>query len=108
MHAQDHHLAILAAIVALEQTDVPEAERTRPTMQDLREHLGKQVPRINEREFIATMKNVRRRSLRIVTRVKVDYCCKPVAVYGLRTTDAPKNLKKWQGAMSLWTGLNHD
>jgi hypothetical protein len=102
MHAQDHHMAILAAVVALEQTHLPEDQRTRPTARDLRMHL----PRINDREMQTTMKNLRRRgTLRIVTKIKVDYCSKPVGVYGLPVTDVPKSLAKWQGAMSLWTGV---
>jgi hypothetical protein len=106
MHAQDHHVAILAAVVALEQTDLPEDQRTRPTMRDLSMHLNTRVPRINDREMQSTMKNLRRRgTLRIVTKIKVDYCSKPVGVYGLPVMDVPKSLVKWRGAMSLWTGV---
>jgi hypothetical protein len=107
MHAQDHHTAILSAVVALEQTHLPEDQRTRPTMRDLSLHLSTRLPRINDREMQTTMKNLRRRgTLRIVTKIKVDYCSKPVGVYGLPVTDVPKSLAKWQGAMSLWRGIN--
>ena len=103
MHAQDHHMAILAAVVALEQTDLPEEKWTQPTMRDISLYL----PRINDREMQTTMKNLRRRgTLRIVTKIKVDYCSKPVGVYGLQTVDVPKNLAKWKGAMSLWAGID--
>lgn len=92
MHAQQHTKDLLTAMLRLEQVDVPEAQRTGPTMQ----HLRAAAPHMNEREFKVTMDNLRRRKLRIVNTIEVQHSCKPVAVFGLWHGDAPKTHQKWQ------------
>ena len=80
MHPQAHNKLLMAALVRLQQCDVSHAERTSPTMRDLRESL----PSMNDREFVTTFKNLRRREkIRGINTVTVPYCTRKVAVYGL-------------------------
>lgn len=102
MHPQAHNKALLAALVRLEPVDVPDDERTFPTMRDLREAL----PSMNDREFQTTIKNLRRREkVRIANRVAVPYCARPVAVYGLYVEDLPKTMGQHSESLALWASM---
>lgn len=104
MHAKEMHLAVLAATTAIEKTDEVACLklRTKPTKRDLQ----KALPRMSERELSTTLKNLtRRHNLRIVNTVKVDYCCKPVAVYSLYDGDTPKTMGQWHESLALWASL---
>ena len=80
MQPQAHNKLLMAALVRLQQCDVPDSERTSPTMRDLRESL----PSMNDREFETTFKNLcRREKIRGINTVTVPYCTRKVAVYGL-------------------------
>ena len=80
MHSQAHNKLLMAALVRLQQCDVPDAERTSPTMRDLRQALLS----MNDREFQTTFKNMRRREkIRGINTVTVPYCTRKVAVYGI-------------------------
>ena len=64
------------------------------------------LPRMNAREFKVTMANLRRRGkVRIVTRTPVDYCNKPVAVYGLYVGDLPKTTQQHSESLALWASM---
>jgi hypothetical protein len=107
MHPKEAHMAIVAAIAEFEREDAVETPnlRTKPTKQDLADKLQ----RMNERELTDTLKNLSRKgreNIRIVNRIKVPYCCKPVAVYGLYAGDQPKNMLQWHESMSLWAGFS--
>jgi hypothetical protein len=104
MHPKDLHMAVIAAVTALEQLDVVPClkQRTKPTKRDL----AAALPRMNDRELSSTLKNLtRRHNLRIVNTVKVDYCCKPVGVYSLYDGDTPKTMGQWHESLALWAGL---
>lgn len=108
MHPKDAHMAVLAVVTELEKLDLaptPE-QRTQPT----KRHIAEKLPRMSARELEVTLKNLSRKDrsapVKIVTRIKVNYCCKPVAVYGLYTADLPKTMTQWHASMSLWAGLS--
>lgn len=102
MHPQAHHKDLLNMLTHLEPFDVPDAERTGPTARDLQDAL----PRMSAREFKVTMANLRRRDkVRIATSIKVPYCAKPVAVYGLWVGDVPTTMAQWAESRALWVGM---
>lgn len=102
MHPQAHNKALLAALVRLEQVGVPDDERTFPTMRDLREALLS----MNPREFKTTLGNLRRRmKVREVTKTKVPYCSRPVAVYGLWVGDLPTTIEQHGESLALWASM---
>lgn len=102
MHPQAHNKAMIAALLRLEQVDVPDAKKTSPTMQDLREAL----PNMNDREFQTTIKNLRRRGkVRMATTITVPYCTRKVAVYGLWVGDVPTNKKQHAQSLALWASM---
>jgi hypothetical protein len=102
MHPQAHNKALIAALVRLEQVGVPDEEKTKPTMQDLREAL----PNMNDREFQITMKNLRRRGkVRMATTIAVPYCTRKVAVYDLWVGDVPKTAEQHQESLALWASM---
>lgn len=102
MHPQAHNKALIAALVRLEPCDVPDAERTSPTMRDLREAL----PSMNNREFQTTFKNLRRRKkIRDTNMVAVPYCARKVAVYGLWVGDLPKTTEQHRESLALWQSM---
>jgi hypothetical protein len=99
MHPQAHNQQLIAMVTHLEQYDVPDAQRTYPTARDLKAVL----PAMNAREFSTTMKNLtRRQKLRIANKVKVPYCSKPVAVYGLWVGDLPVTAGQHAESLELW------
>jgi hypothetical protein len=102
MHPQDHHIALIAALVQLEQVAVPDSERTSPTIYDLR----KALPSMNDREFETTFKNLRRRNkVRDVNSVRVPQCPRKVKVYGLWVGDLPKTIEQHQESLALWASM---
>ena len=102
MHPKAHNIALLAALLQLEQCGLPDDKRTGPTMRDLKEAL----PSMNNREFKTTMKNLRRREkVRVATRVCVPYCARPVAVYGLWMGDVPKTAGQHAESLALWASM---
>jgi vacuolar-type H+-ATPase catalytic subunit A/Vma1 len=102
MHPKAHNIALLAALVQLEQCGLPDDQRTGPTMRDLKEAL----PSMNDREFQTTMKNLRRRDkVRIANTVSVPYCARKVAVYGLYVGDLPKTMGQHAESLALWASM---
>ena len=102
MHPQAHNKELLTMLTHLEPFDVPDVERTGPTARDLQEAL----PRMSAREFKVTMANLRRRGkVRIATTVKVPYCAKPVAVYGLWVGDVPTTMAQHAESLALWASM---
>jgi hypothetical protein len=102
MRPQDHHVALIAALVQLEPVGVPDGERTTPTIYDLR----KALPSMNDREFETTFKNLRRRKkVRDVNSVRVPQCPRKVKVYGLWVGDLPKTAEQHQQSLALWASM---